>query len=135
MKFYQQLFMLVIIFTTLSLQSCNDSSTSSEEQYYNRKVNRIIEGKYMYLDKNKVWHIDQGCITFILGGESESSKYKTGYGVLRVPRLKSGWSSFAEGNMLCVHCFTDEVLEALEEGDKQKEENNSEETDDENPWY
>ena len=124
MKFYGKLFMLVILFTTFSLQSCNDSSTSSEEQYYNREVSRITEGKYMYLDKNKVWHIDQHCLTFILGGDSESSRFQTGYGVLRVPRLKSGWSSFAEGNMLCVRCFTDEILEALEEKSIEKDRKN-----------
>lgn len=139
MKFYQQLFMLVIIFTTLSLQSCgnsdNEESTVGTKQHDNLKIDRAIEGKYMYMDKNNVWHIDENCFVISMGYLSASDSESAIYSVRRRPRLENGWINFSYRYQLCVCCFTDEVLEALEEGYKQKEENNSEETDDENPWY
>lgn len=128
MKFYKLLLMCVILLTTLFLQSCGNSdsneSISSTKEYESGEIKRAMESKYMYRDNRNVWHIDQNCIVLSIGSISTSEDKNAPYSVMRSSRLKSGWIDFSCNHWLCPQCFTDEVLEALEEGDKQKDKKN-----------
>jgi hypothetical protein len=97
--------------STFCLQSCGSDSSKQEKP---EKFDKIISGKYIYLDKNDVFHIDADCIVLTLGGLKADENKDAVYSVMRFDRDGIDWKRFASDQQLCAHCFTDEVLDSLE---------------------
>lgn len=110
----------VIVGLIFAGRSCeNRKDRLREEERQQEKID-MAAGKYLYIDKNNVYHIDPRCYRmdedyFVEDAEGNERIVDAIYSSKR--EIKSNihdWESFATHHQLCNKCFTDEMIRILD---------------------
>lgn len=110
----------VIVGMIFAGRSCENKKDRLREEERHREKIEMASGKYLYVDKNNVYHIDPRCFRmdedyFVEDAEGNEKIVDAIYSSKREMKYKiHDWESFATHHQLCNQCFTDEMIRILD---------------------
>lgn len=103
----------IIALAVFGIRSCSKHQDSDRKQ---AKLERVLNGEYVYEDINGVYHIDEHCrmLRKYHYDPDENEVYEN-YSSQYYPRnIITSWEGFASTHQLCTKCFSPELIKQLD---------------------
>ena len=106
-------FVGVIALSVFGIRGCNKYQESNKKQ---AKLERILNGGYVYEDINGVYHIDERCrMLRKYHYDQDDNEVYENYSFKYYPRsIIKSWDDFASSHQLCTKCFSPELIKQLD---------------------
>ena len=112
--------MSIIALCVWGIRSCEYHQDASKEakrvQREREKFKELLSDKYLYMDKNGVYHIDCDCrMLKRYHYDSEDNRVYDNYSSSYTSRDSiSNWQEFAATHQLCSKCFSPKIIHQLD---------------------
>ena len=103
----------IIALAVFGIRSCSKHQDSNRTQ---AKLERVLNGEYVYEDINGVYHIDENCrMLRKYHYDPEENEVYENYSSQYFPRsIIKSWDGFACTHQLCTKCFSPELIKQLD---------------------